>query len=116
MATRGVTTIVWLLTTFLTAPEPEDKLISFYRRVRPPGPFWGPVARKAPDVQPSRDLKYNFLDWVAGCILIYGALFGVGKLILKDFGLGTGFLCLAALAGTVIYRDLSLRGWKSITD
>lgn len=116
LVTVGVSTVVWLLATFLTPPEPDERLISFYRRVRPPGPLWKPVACKAPDVRPSRDLKYNFLDWVAGCVLIYGALFGVGKLILKDFGLGFGFLCLAAIAGAIIYRDLSVRGWKTITE
>src|SRR6202040_3948391 len=35
MITVGITTAVWLIATFATAPEPKDKLLSFYRRVRP---------------------------------------------------------------------------------
>src|SRR5712671_2367717 len=31
LVTVGITTVVWLVVTFWTAPEPQDKLISFYR-------------------------------------------------------------------------------------
>jgi len=108
--------VVWLAVTFLTAPEPMDKLLSFYRLVRPAPALWKPVARMAPDVPPSQDLAYNLLDWLAGCVLIYGALFGIGKIILKDYGLGFLFLGIGLAAGAVIYWDLSRRGWKSVLD
>src|SRR5213593_496307 len=78
--TVGITTIVWLATTFLTPPEPQDVLIAFYHRTRPSAAGWGPIARLKPDVRPSRDGLSNLLDWIAGCVLIYGVLFGVGKL------------------------------------
>jgi Na+/proline symporter len=116
LITVGITTVVWLAVTFLTAPEPMEKLLSFYRLVRPAPALWKPVARMAPDVPPSQDLAYNLLDWLAGCVLIYGALFGIGKIILKDYGLGFLFLGIGLAAGAVIYWDLSRRGWKSVLD
>jgi len=116
LITVGTTTLTWILVTLLTAPEPADTLVAFYRRVRPAVAGWKPVARKAPDVVPSRDLKYNFLDWICGCVMIYGSLFGVGKIILKETALGVAFLAAAAAAGAVIYRDFSRRGWKSVID
>ena len=116
LITAGITTVVWLAVTFLTAPEPMDKLLSFYRLVRPAPALWKPVARMAPDVPPSQDLAYNLLDWLAGCVLIYGALFGIGKIILKDYGLGFLFLGIGLAAGAVIYWDLSRRGWSSVLD
>jgi solute:Na+ symporter, SSS family len=116
LITVGITTVVWLAVTFLTAPEPMDKLLSFYRLVRPAPALWKPVVRMAPDVPPSQDLAYNLLDWLAGCVLIYGALFGIGKIILKDYGLGFLFLGIGLAAGAVIYWDLSRRGWKSVLD
>ena len=116
LITVGITTAVWLATTFLTAPEPMDTLLAFYRRVRPSDTFWKPVAKMAPEVPPSRDGRYNFLDWISGCVLIYGALFGIGKLILKDYWLGSVFLAAAFAGGAVIYWDLSRRGWKTIID
>ena len=58
----------------------------------------------------------NLLDWICGCILIYGTLFGVGKILLKEAALGFGMLAAAALAGFIIYRDLSNRGWNKVVD
>ncbi len=67
-------------------------------------------------VPPSRDGVRNLLDWACGCVLIYGALFGIGKLILKEITPGVVFLALAAVAGSVIYRDLSRRGSRSVME
>jgi Na+/proline symporter len=114
--TVGLTTLAWLVTTFLTPPEPEGTLLAFYRRTRPSGAFWGPIAAKAADVPPSRDGLYNLMDWIAGCALIYGALFGVGKLLLKETGSGVAFLALGLAGGAVIYRDLSRRGWQTVIE
>jgi SSS family solute:Na+ symporter len=116
LITVGITTAVWLIATFLTAPEPTDKLISFYRRVRPSAALWGPIARLCPDVPPARDMAWNFLDWICGCVMIYSALFGIGKIILKETGLGLAFLAAAAVAGAIIYWDLSRRGWSTVLE
>ncbi len=116
LITVGITTAVWLIATFLTAPEPIDKLISFYRRVRPSAALWGPVARLCPDVPPARDMAWNFLDWICGCIMFYSSLFGIGKIILKETGLGLAFLAAAAVAGAIIYWDLSRRGWSTVLE
>ncbi|MCC6860229.1 MAG: Na+:solute symporter [Bryobacterales bacterium] len=116
LATVGITTAVWLAVTFLTAPEPDETLVAFYRRVRPASTFWKPVARLAPGVTPSRDTRYDFLDWIAGCVLIYGALFGAGKILLKDYGIGIAFLAAALVGGAIIYWDLSRRGWSTVVE
>src|SRR5207248_2047430 len=74
------------------------------------------VAARAPDVQASSDGLANLLDWVAGCVLVYGVLFGVGKLLLHETRPGMLLLALSALAGWVIYRDLSRRGWSAVVE
>src|SRR6266704_3249745 len=116
LITVAVTTAVWLAVTFLTRPESDATLVAFYRRTRPSRTGWGPVAARAPDVQPSRDGLANLLDWVAGCVLVYGALFGVGKLLLHDTVPGLLLLALSGVAGAVIYRDLSRRGWSTVVE
>jgi solute:Na+ symporter, SSS family len=109
-------TAIWLAATFITAPEKEEVLLSFYRRVRPSAAFWGKIARKAADVPVQHDGACNLLDWICGCLLVYMTLFGVGKLIFGHLLLGSGLLVLALLAGGVIYWDLNRRGWKTIVD
>jgi SSS family solute:Na+ symporter len=114
--TVGVTTAVWLAVTFLTAPEPREKLIAFYRRTRPSRAGWAPIAALVPDVKAAADGLSNLLDWIAGCALIYGVLFGVGKLLLHETGLGLGLLAIGLAGGFVIYRDLSRRGWATVVE
>ena len=52
--TVAITTVVWLAATFLTQPEPESKLLSFYRRVRPGVTGWKHVAALAPEIPPTQ--------------------------------------------------------------
>jgi solute:Na+ symporter, SSS family len=42
----AATTVLWVAVARLTKPEPEEKLIEFYRRARPMG-AWGPIPKKA---------------------------------------------------------------------
>jgi len=116
MITVGVTTAAWLAATFLTAPESNETLVAFYRRTRPSRNGWGPIAQLAPDVKPAGDGLNNLLCWVCGCVLIYGSLFGIGKILFQETALGIGMLAVAAVAGVVIYWDLTRRGWSSIVD
>ena len=114
--TVSITTAVWLIVTFLTKPESKETLVAFYRRTHPSAVGWRPIAQLAPDVRPSTGGLYNLLDWICGCMLIYGILFGTGKLLLKEFALGSALLAAGIAAGVVIYWDLSRRGWSSVVD
>jgi SSS family solute:Na+ symporter len=116
IVTVGVTTLVWLAVTFATPAEPRDVLLAFYRRTRPTAAGWSPIARLAPEVTPERDGWKNLMDWAAGCTLIYGALFGTGKLLLHETMPGLVLLVLGVAGGAVIYFDLSRRGWSAVTD
>jgi hypothetical protein len=114
--TVGVTTVVWLTVTFVTPPEPRDILLAFYRRTRPMAAGWGPIANLATEVPPDRGGWANLMDWAAGCALIYGVLFGTGKLLLHEMAPGLVLLAVGIAGGGVIYFDLSRRGWKAVTD
>jgi solute:Na+ symporter, SSS family len=115
LVTVGVTTIVWLGTTFLTRPEPKEKLLAFYERVRPEGPGWASI-RKASGSRTTGDtggLAAQFASWILGCLLIYASLFGLGYIIMGS--VLKGILCLigAVAAGTLIMRNLQRAGWTS---
>jgi SSS family solute:Na+ symporter len=115
LITTGVTTIVWLMVTYLTKPEPDEILVSFYRKVRPSARMWGPIAAKVQDVIPQKDDLFNLSNWLFGCLLIYMTLFGFGKVIFGEYVLGVGFLFVALICFGMIYRNLSKRGWESLS-
>jgi len=102
LVTVPVTTLVWLGVTFVTPPEPEAALVRFYERVRPSAFGWKPIARLARAAPGAEALGLNIVDWFAGCGLVYGALFGIGKVVLGHLGAGAAYLALAAVCGAVI--------------
>src|ERR1044072_5082694 len=109
LVTVGITTVVWVAVTFITQPEPREKLVSFYRRVRPEGPGWTQVAAEAglAESHAQGRLSLQCANWILGCALIYGSLFGIGKLIFKEWGAGLLYLLVAIVAGALISRHLS---------
>ncbi len=116
IVTVSITTVVWLAVTMLTKPESQETLVAFYRRTHPSAAGWRPIAKLAPEVRPSTDGMANLVDWIAGCVLIYGVLFGAGKLLLKDYATGSILMLAGLAAGAVIYWDLSRRGWTAVVD
>jgi len=107
------TTVCWLIVTLVTGPEPDAHLVAFYRRVHPGGPGWGPIARRAGGPPPER-IGGLVVDWMAGSILIYAVLFGIGSIVLGAIEVGLACFAIAAAATALIARDLSRRGWKTI--
>ena len=116
LITVAITTVVWLVVTFATQPETDATLVAFYRRTAPSLSGWRRIAALAPEVRPRRDGMSNLLDWICGCIMIYGVLFGVGKLLLGEPMLGVALIAAGSVAGAVIYWDLSRRGWSAVVD
>ncbi|MEX2306156.1 MAG: sodium:solute symporter family protein [Pirellulales bacterium] len=112
LTTVGFTTIAWLVITWITPPEPREKLVAFYRRVRPAGPGWKPIAALARDIQPSESLTVQFVNWILGCVLIYTALFAIGKLIFKEWFEGFAYTAAAVIAAALISRSLSQSQWR----
>ena len=106
-ATVGLVTVVWLAATFLTRPTGEATLDRFYRRVRPGGNGWKPVAARNPDIRPTDDLSALALDWLAGIVLVYGILLSVGEFLFGTNTSGLMYAGAALLAGVWLWRSLS---------
>ena len=86
LITIGFTTICWISTAYL-GPETERKtLIEFYKKVRPFGPGWRRVRAEAGisenEAKGSHEnIPMALLGWVAGCTMIWAALFTVGNFL-----------------------------------
>jgi SSS family solute:Na+ symporter len=76
---------------------------------------WKHIAKLVPELPEVRDISSNAFDWVMGVILVYGCLFGIGKLVFQQWFWGVLLLTIAAIAGYLIFWDLSRRGWETLS-
>ena len=82
----GITTVGWIVVTFITKPTDQKTLFQFYQKIQPGGPGWQrvlDVAEKAGvDVSSLKgerwDMPYNLLAVSTGAISIYSVLFSIG--------------------------------------
>jgi hypothetical protein len=103
--------------TLLTPAEPREKLVAFYRLVRPAGPGWRRIAQQAgPGFPPLESLALGFANWLAGCALIYSSLFCVGNLIFRHW-LAAGICMVATIVSSIIVsRNLSRTDWAEANE
>ena len=111
-----ITTIIWLIVTYITQPDNKEVLYSFYKRIQPGGPGWNKVINDAKgeninlqDTKSNWSIPSGILAMLLGCILIYSCLFATGFWI---YGQITNALLLSASA--VISSFLLLKVWKKI--
>jgi hypothetical protein len=107
LITVAVTTVVWLAVTFSTAPESAATLERFYRRVRPGGPGWRAVSERlgyGPEPIPGGALSW--VNWVAGVVAVYAAVFAVGALLTGWPARGPLYGAVSVGAFSLIYRNL----------
>ncbi len=110
----GVTTFVWLAVTMMTPPVPQEQLITFYRRVHPGGPGWRHIQSLLPAVKGDSDFRILWSCWLAGIVLVYAALFGIGSLIFGEL-VDTAFYALAvAVSAWWINRSMSRIGFSAL--
>jgi Na+/proline symporter len=114
LVTVGISTIVWVVVTFATSPEPDSMLDSFYRRVRPGGPGWRKVAeRNGFGAEGIEGGALAWTNWIAGIVAVYCTLFGIGKLIFGQTVTGLVLLLVAVVAFAWIarsFRDTGVGG------
>ena len=107
LAVVAWTTLCWLVVTLTTAAESDEHLVQFYRRTRPDGPGWTRIAALAGEPAPGR-LRGLLLDWIAGVVLVYAALFAAGNALFGS--LGATVACLAVIVAAIGVLRLNLAG------
>ena len=111
LSSVSLTTVVWVIVTFVTRPTKDEKLRKFYELVRPFGPGWRRI-REESGLKPSLDsLPHCLLGWMLGCVLVYSALFGAGSLLYGQIPQGVVFsvvfLASACALGWLLPKVLS---------
>lgn len=114
-----ITTVLWILTTFLTKPEENKVLYRFYKITKPGGPGWNKIHAdakkegvKLEDGNEKWTVPSGILAMIVGCVLVYGCLFATGNWIYGNYPLAIGLTILVLVAAIVLKRVWS--GMKNV--
>ncbi len=111
----GVTTLAWIATTLLTAPESKQTLQRFYKLTHPGGPGWRKVIREAEEEGKEID-KEKGMAWemplqilcvFIGAAVIYSMLFSIGNFLYGRLTLGLVFLAVVIVGTYLLFRFFS---------
>jgi Na+/proline symporter len=102
-----VTTVCWITTAFVGPQTERQVLINFYRKVRPAGPGWAPIRAiagltPAELAAPGDNIPMALLGWVAGCTVIWSALFTVGNYLYGRMDYAVGLAVVFLISGSML--------------
>ena len=100
-----ITTLIWLIVTFLTPADDKEILIKFYKKTKPGGPGWNMIKKdiKIDDVKKEWIVPKGILCMLLGCIGIYSALFSTGYYIYGLIFEASLFLITSIVFSTLLY-------------
>lgn len=98
-----ITSIIWVVATFVTKPEKKEVLNDFYKKTRPGGPGWKKVLDDAKvdgiNIEKSSEkwsVPSGVLAMILGSVLVYSCMFATGNWIYGNYVLA-GWLTAAML-------------------
>ena len=113
VVTVAITTLCWVVTAFAGPETDPATLLTFYERVRPPGPGWtsqrAAARPRAADAPPSDSVPRAILGWVSGSTAIWAALFAEGSYLYGRTAEAVVLSLVFVVAGTLLVRVLTAR-------
>ncbi len=111
----GVTTLTWIATTLLTAPESKQTLQRFYKLTHPGGPGWRKVIKEAgregKEIDKEKGMAWEMplqiLCVFIGAAVIYSMLFSIGNFLYGRLTLGIVFLAVVIVGTYLLFRFFS---------
>lgn len=107
----AITTLLWIVVTYLTNPESKEVLHNFYKRTQPGGPGWKSIVISAKKEQISLDndsqgwsVPAGILAMLLGCVLIYSCLFATGYWIYGEITLAISTSISAIVSGYLLIK------------
>ncbi len=81
----GITTVSWILASFVLPATDRATLLAFVRKVKPAGPGWAAIRAEAgitdAEVADSNHSILAFVGWISGCAVIWSSLFAIGQFL-----------------------------------
>jgi Na+/proline symporter len=106
----GITTVAWVLTSYLSPRTTDNQLVNFLQQVNPGGPGWKKIITrlKSEGKLNLREEKWKvptgIICMIAGSVGVYAFLFGTGMLIYSDWWQGISLFILSGVCGIVIFK------------
>ncbi len=102
LASMAFTLILWVAVALATKPEPEEKLIAFYKKAKPMG-WWGKIPLKAGVVKPTQPHKvlYGLAIALLGAIAISAATISFNSLYIARWQIATYAALISIVAGVL---------------
>ena len=97
-----LTTIIWIIATFLTPPDDEETLKNFVKKVNPGGPGWKKFSSNK--MKEKWSVPIGLLCMLLGSISVYGALLGVGSLIYGHYKTAALLIGLATVSSFALFK------------
>ena len=91
----ALTTITWIIATFITPPEDEKTLMRFVDIVNPGGPGWKKFEQKK--TTESWSVPIGILSMLLGSIAVYGILLGTGSFIYGNYLIATSLMAISLI-------------------
>jgi len=104
-----LTTITWIIATYITPETDKKTLRSFYEKIRPTGIGWNKVIEDAKEegliiVKENGQFPLELLGMVTGCITVFSALFTTGFWLYGETTKTMIFGMMTIVGGYIIVR------------
>ena len=99
-----ITTVVWLLVTFLTPPEDNKVLLNFYKRTTPGGPGWKAIVGDEQINNEGWSVPSGILAMLLALAMIYCLLFATGYFIYGNLQLGGVLVVIAGISAYLLSK------------
>lgn len=106
----GITTLAWILTSYLAPKTDESTLLSFVKKVNPGGPGWRKYTRQAFEetgaaaYQRRWKVPVGILCMIAASIGVYSLIFSTGAFLYGNYFQGSGLLIIVTLSILVVFK------------
>jgi len=112
----SITTLSWILITYLTPEEDKEVLRNFYKKIQPGGRGWKKVVDEAKDEgialkgkKESWDVPTGILCMILGCFFVYSILFSIGYFLYSEY-----IFAIILLTVSIISLILLQKAWKRL--
>ena len=101
-----ITTLIWLIVTFITPSDDTETLVKFYNKTKPGGPGWNIIKNNSGISNDEEEwiVPKGILCMIIGCISIYSALFSTGYFIYGEINSALIFLFITIISGYLLFK------------